>query len=296
MSEVINTMAMERNTVTRSAIKLRRAIHRDYCSCWGKSIVVDGVPYYLCIDNISTEELENFLDYTDKCVSLYTKEPLEHSKCKIEMALSRGLPVVINTSEAVPESIIDSMQKIAHCAIHFHLDYTDKHIEESIQCMMSHAKTFKVAVVLESEYIPHLMKKLDLFEVIEDCKNYISHVMLRFPIISDLELHKHIDDWDLDKFKASYQPEVMDRKWKIKHRVRHEFITALELFSRYKNISLEVIESCEYLSDRTKYDTSGLSALPTGMRQFSYSKVDDVFCESPISSFICPKCGKSLFI
>lgn len=291
------TVEVMEKQIIRTPVKIRKSVHREYCKCWGlKPFVINGIPHYLSMDGVSIDTVQEFLSSSDRSIGIYSSEPIEQSHKKILRVLDHGLPVTIRVNHALPETLLDTMHEVPHCAIHFYINHLDKSIKKSWQSMMAQAKTQKVSVMLEAEYTSHLMKKLDIFEMIEDCKNYIDHVMLYFPVISDVELLDYKNEWDMEKFKSHYAPEIKDRSWELKHRVKHDMIKSLEIFTRYKSLGFEVLDKIFYLDDRVKLETRGLSDLPTGMRLFSYTKVNGKYEENKMEVFTCNRCSKNLFI
>lgn len=299
--------------IIRVPIKIRKAIQKDYCSCWGTKVFsVDDVPFLTIVDDVPIETLAEMLNTLDSSTGFYIQKPLnKETEQKVLMILSHKLPVTINTSKVLPDHIIEAMTTVPHSSIHASINFLDystgNKIEpadtiDDIRDMLYYAKNHKVFTVLSIKYYPHLVPKLDLFEVVDRVKNQVSHIVMEFPEITDEIYYTHYKTlWEalvpnsLELFRKYYQANVLKRSWEIKPKYIKEFMKDMQLFIKPKKLGMEVMENFES-DNRIRHKLSGMVELPLGMRPFWYKKVDDVFEKvEDVPSQDCPKCLKPIF-
>jgi hypothetical protein len=301
-----------RTPVKRMSIKIRKPIHKEYCNCWNMKIYsIDGIPHLVVGDYFSIEEMQAFLDSVDCCVGFYFSQPINKCKDKIMLALDKGLPVTIETKTVLPNDVLEGLRRVPHSAIHVSInfleDFPRKRLEPgssdifSLREMMFLAKSWKIFVALCIDYKPHLVPKLDVYEIVDITKNYVSHAFLRFPTVPDEEFYEVKYQWEaikpssIELFKQYYMPNVPDRTWEIRPKYERMFINELQEYLKCKKIDMEVVKSHDS-SNRIRHEMSGLSELPLGMKPFFYEKVDGVFKETEMTpDQRCQKCEKPIF-
>ena len=168
---------------------------------------------------------------------------------------------------------------------------------------MSYAKDYKVSTFLNLEYVPHLTKRLDLYENLEKVRNVVKHVVIYFPVLADDLFNQCKATWEEEcqgsvaLFKHYYMPDVPSRSWVIKPRYQKELISEIQEFLSLRKITLEVVGEPVGTEARVKTADQGYSKYPLGMRSFFYAKEGNKFMESQeYPSSICSKCGKSIFM
>lgn len=302
-----------RTPITRVPIKIRKPIHRQFCKCWGLQVFsIDGVPQFINGDKFtSVVHLMDFLDATPACLPVHFSEYDNSLDPLIGLCINSGIPVVIRTNKVLPHYILEELRKVPHSGIQISINFLDDLMRNrlgrgasapsDLREMISLAKSWKIFVSLSVEYQPHLVSKLDLYEIVDMVKNYVSHILISYPSFSDVLYHEIKGGWESlkhgssDRFKQYFMPEVPTRTWVIRPRYKEEFTSGLSDFLKGKKITLEVLDQYEE-SNRVRHIPSGLSDLPLGIRPFFYEKVEGTFrkTDSP-EGFICPKCEKPIF-
>ncbi len=309
-----------RTPVTRVPIKLRKPIHRDFCKCWGvQTFAIEGVPQFINGDNsfTSAEQLIDFLDSTPVCLPIHFTYEDDSVGILIGLATSRKVPVVVKTNRVLPDYILDELRKVPHSGIQVSINFLDdlmrNRLEEgasdifSLRQMLFLAKSWKIFTGLHVDYQPHLVSKLDLYEIITMVKNCVSHMEITFPDLSDELFYEMKSRWEslktssVEKFKQYYIADVPTRTWTVRSRFKEELLSGLVEYLKDKKVSIEVMEHHKKymhgsLEDRVRHMTSGLSNLPFGIRPFFYEKDEDVFKEvESVEGCSCQKCGKPIF-
>jgi hypothetical protein len=300
---------MLRTPIKRAPIKLRKSIHQDFCTCWGiKVFSIDGVPYLVIGDGVPLEQLKQYLDTIETCVGVYFSEPLCDCTQKVTKCLQYGLPVTLRTSEVVPMEILELMREVPHSAIHISIDPLILSLGSSLgnnlgkvkplREMMFLAKSWKIFVGICVEYRPLVMKKLDLYEVINLARNQASHLSVSFPAIADDDYHLNKSKWDdvypgsSTRLKKFYTAEVSTRSWRVNSVFRKEFLSGLTSYLKERKMTLEVFEDDTNV-DRIRHLSSGICNTVTGMKAFFYEKYEGEFTEvSNIENCVCPRCKK----
>lgn len=301
-----------RTPIVRIPIKIRKPIYKEFCDCWNTKVFsIKGVPYFILGDSLSMRELVKMLDSLDQGIGFYFSDNINKCKEKVLYVLSKGLPVTIKTNCVLPTEVVDALRSVPHSAIHISINFLDKSLRKRLEPessdlfdlreMMFLSKSYKIFVVVVMNYQPHLVSKLDLYEIIDMTKNHIAHMMIKFPNIKDEEYHTYKNQWEslntssLEKFRQFYVADVPSRSWDIRHKYQKTIIQELQTYLKPKKINLEIINSWE-TNDRVRHDVSGLSDLPTGMRPFFYHKDGDMFVRAhePLDQ-VCNTCSKSVF-
>ena len=241
-----------RNSIKRIPIKIRNPIHKEYCDCWNMKIYsIDGIPHLIMGDNLSIEEMQSFLGTVDCCVGFYFSQHISKCRDKVILALSKGLPVTIRTKTVLPNDVLEALREVPHSAIHVSIDFLDdfprKRLEPdssdifALREMMFLAKSWKIFLVLCIDYKPHLVPKLDVYEMVDITKNYVSHTLVRFPPIPDEEFYHVKYQWEsikpssIELFKQYYMPNIPNRTWEI--RPKYEKMFTNELLDIIKRLS-----------------------------------------------------------
>lgn len=297
--------------IVRVPIKLRKPILKEYCGCWNtKVFAVRGVPHYILGDNLSIEELTTMLDSLEQSVGFHFSEHIDVCRDKVMEVLNRKLPVTIKTNCVLPLDVIEALRSVPHSAIHISMNFLDNSIRNrlepsasdifSLREMMFLAKSYKIFVVVHMDYQPHLVSRLDLFEIVDMVKNQIAHLIVRFPRVRDEDFYTNRTKWEslssssLNTFKQYYVADVPTRTWNIREKYRKSFLNELQTYVKSKKINIEIDSSWES-SNRVRHEHSGLSDLPTGMRPFFYDKIDGVFVSrSEAPDQVCEKCNKQI--
>jgi hypothetical protein len=302
-----------RTPIERVPIKIRKPIHKEFCSCWNSKVLsITGVPYLVMGDDLSIEELSEMLDSLEASVGFFFANHISESKDKIMLVLSKKLPVTIRTKCVLPTDMIDALRAVPHSSIQVSINFLDEFLRSRLEPessdlfdlreMMSLAKSYKIFVVLVMDYVPHLVSKLDLYEIVDMTKNYISHMMLRYPEVRDEDLYsRHRSEWEAlkpsysDLFKQFYVANVPCRTWNIRPKYEKILTKELQDYLKPKKVGLEV--SNWWVShNRVRHEVSGLCDLPMGMRHFYYQKEDGVFVKVPeMLEQICKTCDLPMF-
>ena len=300
-----------RTPIVRVPVKLRKPIHKDFCSCWSISVFsIGGTPQFILGDNMTTEQLIDFLDSTDECLPIFFKEPTEKCEQKAWIALSRKVPVTIRTNKVLPNSILELMRSVPHSGIQVSMNFLDETMRERLETgssevkdlreMLFLAKAWKIFTSLSIEHKPHLVSKLDLLEIVELTKNHVSHILLHFPEIWDEEYLDHKYGWEalkpssVETFKKYYTPNVPTRSWRVKENHKDDIVKVMLQFIKNRKLTLEVVGNWE--GQRIRHINSGHSKLPLGIRPFFYKKENGLFEETKaLEGSVCKTCEKPIF-
>jgi hypothetical protein len=303
-----------RTPITRVPIKIRQPIHKQFCKCWNYQVFsIDGVPQFINGDKLLDTDIADMLVEMPVMLPIHLTyiEGDVGFPIRLGMIIARGVPVVIRTNCVLPQWILSELRKVPHSGIQLSMNFLDDSMRNRLERgaspisdlreMTSLAKSWKIFVSLSIDYLPHLVPKLDLYEMVNMVKNYISHILIRYPRITDELFYSAKGKWESlkhgssDKFRQYYMPHVPSRTWVVRPRYRDEFTTGLSEFIKSKKISMEVLDEYD-LEDRVRHIPTGLSDLPLGIRPFFYENLGESF--SPTNSadgFICPRCEKPIF-
>jgi hypothetical protein len=304
-----------RTPITRVPIKIRNPIHKQFCNCWGiQTFAIEGVPQFIKVDGLTNESMSDFLHSTPVCLPIHFMEFNESNEMKIRMALGMGVPVVIRTNTVLPHWLLQALKEVPHSGIQISMNFLDEVMRNRLERgasdifelrkMISLAKSWKIFISLVVEHQPHLVSKLDLYEMVDMVKNYVSHIFISYPSFSDVLVHEAKSMWESlrtsssDKFRQYYMPDVPARAWVIRPRYMQEITEGLSEYLKGKKIGLEVVDHhLKYNGyDRIRHQNSGLSDLPMGIRPFFYEKTDELFKEvESVEGFTCKKCEKPIF-
>lgn len=307
-----------RTPVTRVPIKLRKPIHKDFCSCWGtQTFAIDGIPQYINGDKFThVMYLHDFLSSTPACLPIHFTYHDSSVDTMIGLCISMKIPVVVKTNQVLPTYILEELRKVPHSGIQVSINFLDGLIKNrlednasdtfSIREMISLAKSWKIFVSLAVEHQPHLTSKLDLFEIVDNVKNYVSHILISYPDFTDVYFHEVKAIWEslsygsAERFRQYYMPHVPTRTWAIRPRYRDDIISSLSEYLKGKKIGLEIVEhklKHVYPETRIRHISTGLSDLPLGIRPFFYEKSEEGFVKvESLEGFTCEKCEKSIFV
>jgi len=305
---------MLRVPVVRKAIKLRKPIHKEFCTCHDIQVLsMNGVPYVWNADKLSFDELHLILSGLDTLTPVMFSEPVEYCRDKIELCLEYKIPVNVCTNKVIPSDLVTEISKVPRSSIQVSMEFLDPFIRNRLAPeasdpsalieMMHMAKSKKIFQTLEIPWYPHLVGKLDVFEMVEMMKNYVGHVIVMFLPIHDLLYKSEVTKWEalspksLESFKHFYEPSVPDRTWRIRNKYQQEFLSDLSDFIKVKRLTIEVVEWDE--SPRVRHQSVGSADHPLGMRPVLYKKgeedgkfyLTDTETERP-----CHHCGKTLFL
>ncbi|MMZ43637.1 hypothetical protein D1872_52010 [compost metagenome] len=268
-------------------------------------------------DRLIDSEVESLLGECDLVVPGYFSDPLKYSRVKIETCLSRGVPVLYSTKWAIPDDLVDKLSKVPRSALQLSIEFPGlsnqkrdflgvaKGLEPSVILPTMHAaKAKKISQILELWWHPHIVHKFDLFETVDTYKNYVSHVALCFPEISDALVHQEMPKWkevnpDAEElFGRYFEPNVPARTWVLKDRYQQEIFSDLLDFIKSKKLSMDVLK-WDNNDSRVRHEGQGH---PVGMRPVVYKKGEDgMFSELKLSSegeiqeSPCESCGKTKF-
>lgn len=292
-----------RTPVSRIPIKIRKSIVRDFCSCWGLTVLaIDGLPHLVIGDGASHSDIKNFLDSVDCCTGFYFSEPEEDCASKISLVSEYGLPITLRTDKRITDGMMAILASLPHSAIHVSMESSRNFLPFSVRLMLSEAKSLKVVSAVQIEYKPHLTKKLNLLDSLDSVKNYISHVLVSYPDIDDIEYNRVKSQWEqvspgaVESFKHYYMPDVHSRSWTLKPRYRQEITSMMDDYLKPRKVTLEVVGDSKASSNRVRLDYAGLSSNPLGMRPFLYKKEDGRFVETHnFEGHTCPKCNLNIF-
>lgn len=294
---------MERTPIKRVPIKIRKAIQKEYCECYNAAVMTaDGIPQLIIGDNLSHDDLDKYLSEVKVSTPMYFSHPftMNYVRC-----LEKGLPITVRTNRVLGNDILNLMSDVPHCAIHVCINSLNSEFNndsiDNLWNMMHVAKGKKIHLVLETEYMPHLVHKLDLYELVSMTKNLVNHMLLSFPIITDRDYHMNIDRWEEitpdahELFRSIYVPNVPTRSWEVKAKYQQEIVSGLQDFIKAKRISLELLH-IEGEDGRIRH-TSLHEGLPLGIRPFMYTNVDGMFVKTQVEEEEpCITCGKTIFL
>lgn len=299
-------------TIVRKAIKLRTPIQLDYCDCWGVKILsANGIPYLSVADGTPIENIRRMLEL-EQSIGYYFSEPIEDCMDKVLLVLSQNIPVTIKTNKVLPDKLLQMMHNVAHSSIHVSINYLDERSRlvldpgsdslSDMKEMLFNAKSLKIFTVLTMKYIPHLVPRLDVYEIIDMVKNQVSHMTVEFPVVSDQSFYStYKSKWEahkpssLDLFRQYFTADVPSRAWEVRPKYKKVILKELQDYIKDKKIGIEVMNLHES-NNRIRHALSGMSELPLGMRPFWYQKEEGIFkhtLESPKQ--ICPMCQKPIF-
>jgi DNA repair photolyase len=230
---------------------------------------------------------------------------------KLGMLIARGVPVVVKTNRVLNQWVLSELRKVPHSGIQLSIKFLDDTMRNRLERgasaisdlreMISLAKSWKIFISLSIDYLPHLVSKLDLYEMVDMVKNYTSHILIKYPAITDELFYEAKTGWEAlkhgstEKFKQYFIAQVPTRTWVVRPRYKEEITKGLSEFLRGKKITLEVLDEYEE-TDRIRHMASGLSDLPLGIRPFSYENVEGIFKKTDSAEgFTCPKCEKPIF-
>ena len=297
--------------VKRIPIRIRKSIHKEYCRCWDVDIfTVNGEPQFLIGDKLSDDDMVRFIEEVGECVPIHFRQPIEECEFKVRYVLSKKIPVVIRTNKVLPEWVIPALSSVPHSGIQLSINFLEgsmrNRLEEEvldadIREMLSLAKSWKIKNTLVLSYMPHLTSKLDVLEITDSFKNYVSHILLSFEDVLDEQYYEMRHVWEvlktssLDKFRQYYEADVPRRAWTIRQRHRDDIIYLLFDYLKGKKIGLEVVND-EAINGRIRHISSGLSDLPLGIKPFFYKKEEGNFVAvEKLEGSTCPTCGNSIF-
>lgn len=294
---------MNRIPIIRKAIKLRHPIQKDFCSCHGVGVLtVEGQPHIVMADGITDECMAQYLDTVQQSTGIYFSDDIEECRGKVYMCINKGLPVTIRTSTALNVEILEKLREVPHSGIHVSIDFLQRPIGISLENLFSEVRTLREMMFLAKswgifvgvviDYFPHIISKLDLFEVCEMLKGLSSHVMITFPDVTDDLYHVMRDDWY--NFKEFYHPVVKDRLWSINGTYKREFLEHLKIFLKTRKMSLENIDIS--MQTRIRHIPTGLSDLVLGINPFYFQKGQEGVFEPTreLEESPCPICKKTL--
>jgi hypothetical protein len=294
---------MDRIPVTRKAIRLRQPIHKDFCSCHGVGVLtVEGKPHLVMADGLSNERMASYLNTVQQSTGIYFSEDIEECRQKIDMCIDSGLPVTIRTSTALSTEVLEKLKKVPHSGIHVSIDFLQRPIGISLEDLFSEVRTLREMMFLAKSwgifvgvvinYFPHIISKLDLFEVCEMLKGLSRHIMITFPDISDDLYHVMQEEWYT--FKEFYHPVVSGRVWSINASYKKEFLDHLKTFLKSRKMSLEDINIS--MQSRIRHIPTGLSDLVIGINPFYFQKEQSGIFKptQELDESPCPNCGRTL--
>ncbi len=295
---------IERTSILREPIKIRKAIVRDFCSCWGMKVLsVDGLPHLLIADGVPDINIGGFLNSVDDCIGFYISEDEEVGMSKVRMLAGFGLPVMYGIRDCISMEMVETLSIVAHSSIQINANSDSWVIPWELRETLAYAKDYKVSSMLNLEYLPHLTKRLDLYENLEKVRNIVKHVVVHFPVVPDDEFNQKKPTWEdecqgsVALFKHYYMPDVPSRSWVIKPRYQQELISELREFLSLRKITLEVVGDQLVTEARVKTADQGYSKYPMGMRSFFYTKEGVNFVQTnDYPTSVCSKCGKSIFM
>ena len=204
--------------IVRSPIKIRKPILRSFCSCWSPNFnvaYVDGAPHYIVV-NGTQEDVHQFIESVVQSLSFFVSDSNKEFSGVIGEVVKCGLPIKVGlTRVSITEELIASMSSVPHSSISIGITENTVVVPQDLRMLLSIAKDWKVSSSLRIQYAPHLLRKLDLFDLIDRVKNFISHVEIIYPTYSDdlyqSQLHHSWSEGVVDKFRDAYCPDVTSR-------------------------------------------------------------------------------------
>ncbi|MNI27988.1 hypothetical protein D3C73_817480 [compost metagenome] len=295
--------------IIRRSIKVRKSIHRDFCTCYDAQVFsVCGVPYLVSVDKMDLNEFQQMVGNVNVMVPVLMSEHIPDSWDKAVWALGQNIPVILTTKHPLQEDRIEALSQVPRSSVQIAVEFPKDTVREKLSPESSNPFSFfeslhagkskKVSQVLEIDWYPHLSDPLDWMEVIEAFKNYVNHVVVKFPVINDMLYRAKIQEWEqvvpqaVHSFKGFYEADVESRSWVVKPLLQEEMISQLASFIRSKKLTLELIEWDDSLRVR---HSPVYSDNAFGIRPVLYAKEGDKFVPSEtVEESICTECGKTI--
>lgn len=301
------------STIKRKAIKIRKPIHKEFCSCWNTKVFsADGIPYLTVADHTSVELLKEMLEEVSQATGFYLSASYEDYELKAMTILEKKLPVTVYTNRVLSDDLLKAMSEVPHSAVHADMNFLEDDLRNRLdptassimdmRAMMFNCKSWKIFTVLCVSYQPHLVSKFDLYEMIDMIKNQVAHLVLSFPSIDDSEFYstfkakwESIKPSSIDLFRQYFTPEVTMRSWEVRPKYKKDITRELLAYTKTKKIGMEVLENHES-DNRIRHHMSGMAPLPLGIRPFWYGKVNGQFEKvDAMPDQECPRCQKGIF-
>ncbi|AGR46820.1 hypothetical protein JL_148 [Bacillus phage JL] len=243
---------MNNNEIIRTPISVNRSpISVSFCNCYNQKIIKhNDHAYAVCGDKMSLGDLKDYL-LLDLPNPIYFTHLVPNWEEKINLVLDNNTPVILKTGKAIPTYLVKKMGEQNRSTLRVVINSLDdsarKLVQEEssemkdIREMMFIAKAWKVFVSCHVDYFPHIMKPLDLLQLVEMNKNLVSSITVDFPAFTIEFLEAMVDRWQMinPKFMEHIQKYyLLDEHEIYQPRCKAEILSKLDTFVKGRRVNI----------------------------------------------------------
>lgn len=281
---------MNNDNIVRTPIVVNRSpISVSFCHCYNQKIVKhNDHAYAVLADSMSLSDLKDYL-MLELPNPIYFTHLVDDWEEKINLVLDNNRPVILKTGKAIPTYLVKKMGEQNRSTLRVVISSLDDSARKLIQLessemkdireMMFVAKAWKVFVSCHVDYFPHIMKPLDLLQLVEMNKSLVSSITVDFPAFTTPLLEAMVDRWQM--INPSFMEHIQKYYLKDGHgiyqpRCKDEIMSKLDNFVKGRRVN--IIDLPDH--NVTEYYTE---ESPFGI---SYDNSEPV---------TCGKCGRLLY-
>jgi len=281
---------MNSDNIIRTPIVVNRSpISVSFCHCYNQKIVKHNDHAYAVLgDRMTVGDLNDYL-MLGLQNPIYFTHLVSNWEEKINFVLDKNVPVILKTGKAIPTYLVKKMGEQNRSTLRVVINSLDDSARKLIQQessemkdireMMFVAKAWKVFVSCHVDYFPHIMKPLDLLQLVEMNKSLVSSITVDFPAFTTEFLEAMADRWQVisPQFMEHIQKYYLKDEYGIyQPRCKAETLAKLDTFVKGRRVN--IIDLPDH--NVTEYHTE---EAPFGI---SYDNSEPV---------TCGKCGRLLY-
>lgn len=273
--------------IMRKPIKIRKPVQLEYCSCFGQNTVsVDGEPQGIYVNGFK-EAIAVLKNYTET-VTLYIKEELSSEEINAILEYKVPINLLVSSVEYLYD-VVPLLTKVPYCGITLVVN-RNMHFDR-LRELLHVAKSTKIHIITLVQFNPTTTSKLDLFDMVEQIKNYTHHMLLDMRNVIG---HESVCASDTKRL-SKYYFEGSDG-WVLDIDAVTALMSTIQKHFKLRKISVERIEFSP--SNGRIRHSMGESNLLFGIRPFFYVKEESGKTFTRTDSLLgtsCKNCGKAIF-
>ena len=268
----------------------------DLCTCYDQNVIsIEGKPQSI---SLTTEHALWMLQDVDCILPIRLQDTPDIRELTRLASYKVPLHVMIGDDVGYGYKVIELLRNIPHSIMITEITSDTNYSE--LREMLHLAKSHKIMITIVINYQPHITRKVDIFSMIEQVKNYVSHALIMVPTrISDEDIYSSKESYSASRLRKAYTADIPSRYWLLNKTALAPVVSDIEKYLKDRKISCDWLDlDAPHIKGKTRYESNTGKSLPLGIRTFTYVKDNSIgtFVETEVSEpSCCQKCNNPIF-